>query len=122
MLRLMGLPRRPVFQHGIEDGQQFPHARDERDFLGFAGGAEPLIETPNHGIEAGRHDRSHVECHPHLGTPTPHRASASQGPAIPIQRGHADEGGDLFVRQRTQFRQIGQQGRGQDRTDARHAP
>ena len=80
-------------QHGIEDDQQFPHAGNQRDFLGLAGRAEPPIEAPNHGIEAGRNDRSHVECHSHLGAPTPHRAFASQGPAIAIQRGEETEKG-----------------------------
>ena len=73
MRRLMRLPRRPVFQHGIEDDQHFPRAGNQREFFGLPGGAEPLIETPNHRIETGRNDRAHVECHPHLGAPTPHR-------------------------------------------------
>jgi len=40
MLRLMGLPKRPVFQHGIEDDQQFPHKPGNEDILsnpGFCG-------------------------------------------------------------------------------------
>jgi hypothetical protein len=53
MLHLMGLPRRPVFQHGVEDDQQFPHACNECDFLGLAGGAEPLIEIPSRGKVSG---------------------------------------------------------------------
>ena len=118
----MRLPRRPVFQHGIEDDQQFPHARNKCDFLGLAGGAEPLIEIPNHRVESSRHDRSHVQCHSHLSAPTPHRASASQGPAITIQWRDADEGCDLFIRQRAQFWQIGQEGCGQHRANARDAP
>ena len=50
-----------MFQHGIEDDQQFPHAGDQCDLLGLAGGAEPLIEIPNHRVESSRNDRSHVQ-------------------------------------------------------------
>lgn len=118
----MGLAGRPVFQYGTEDDQQFPHAGHKRDFLGLADGAEPLIEIPNHRIEAGRHGCAYVEGHQYLGASTPHRASASQGPTITIQWRDADEGCDLYVRQRAQFWKIGQQGCGQYRANARDSP
>ncbi len=35
-----------MFQHRIEDRQQLPHAGGERDFLGFAGVVQSLIEDP----------------------------------------------------------------------------
>lgn len=46
MLHLMRLPRRPVFQHGIEDDQQFPHARGQRQLLRLPGLTQALIEEP----------------------------------------------------------------------------
>jgi hydrogenase/urease accessory protein HupE len=33
-----------MLQHGVEHGQQFPHAGGERHFLGFAHSTQALIE------------------------------------------------------------------------------
>lgn len=71
MMADVRVPGSVMFEHGIENGEQFAHAGNQGHFLGLAGGAEPPIETPNHGIEAGHDDRCHVECCPRLGTPAP---------------------------------------------------
>ena len=112
------MPGCPMFEHGIDDGQQLAHAGSQGHLLGFAGGAQAQIEDANRRIEAGRHDRAHIENGTDLCASAPHRASPSERPAIAIERGDADEGGDLFVRQRAQLREIGQQRCGQDRPDA----
>ena len=35
---------RPMLEHGVEHGHQFPHAGDERNFLGFSQSTQALIE------------------------------------------------------------------------------
>ena len=52
-------PGRLMFQYCIEDGQQFPHAGGERHLLGLPGSLQPLIEGPDHRLEAvGSYDGS----------------------------------------------------------------
>lgn len=50
-----------MFEHRVQDDQQFAHARRQRDFFGFPGRTQALIECPNDGIEARGHDRPHIE-------------------------------------------------------------
>ena len=109
-----------MFQHRIEDRQQLAHAGRERHLLRFARALQALIEGPDHRIESGSDDRTHIEDGANLCASAPHSSSPSERPAIAIQWSHANEGGDLFVRQGAQFRKTRQQGRGQHGAYARH--
>ena len=109
-----------MFQHRIEDRQQFVHAGREGHFLGFPRALQALIEGADHGIKAGRDNGAHIEHRAYQRSSTPDRASAPQCPTIAIQRCDADEGCDLLVRQHAQLWEIRQQGRGQDGTHTRH--
>jgi hypothetical protein len=102
-----------MFEHRNEHREQFSHTRGEGDLLGFAHAAEPLIEGADHRVEAGGDNRIHVQHGPDLRTPAPHRPPPAQCPTIPVERGHADQRGDLLMGQGTQFRQIGEQRGGQ---------
>ncbi|TKS58673.1 MAG: hypothetical protein EWM72_02834 [Nitrospira sp.] len=46
MMNDVRMPGSVMFQHGIENGEQFAHASDQGHFLGLAGGAEPPITAP----------------------------------------------------------------------------
>ena len=86
-----------MFQHRIEDGQQFPHAGGERHLFRFAARMQALVEGPDHRIEAGRDDGTHVEDRTDLCVPAPDRPSSSKCAAVVIEWGHADKGCDLLV-------------------------
>ena len=77
-------------------------------FLALPARAEPLIEDSDHRVESGGDNRAHVEHGPDLCAPAPHRPSAPECPAVAVEWGHADEGGDLLVRQGAQFRKTRQ--------------
>jgi len=109
-----------MFQHRIENRQQLPHARRERDLIRFARSLQPLIEGANHRIESGGDDGAHIEDGADLCASAPHGASPSERAAIAIEWRDTDEGGDLLVRQCAQFRKTGQQGRGQYGAYPRH--
>jgi hypothetical protein len=111
----MFLPSGPMFHHAVQDGQELPHARRQGHLLRLAGGTEAGIERPNDRIEAARGQRGHVQGRSDLGPPTPHAAPAPQGPAVPVEGGDPDQGGDLLAGEGPQFGQPGEQGRGQHR-------
>ena len=68
-----------MFQHRIEDRQQFVHAGRERHLLGFPRALQPLIEGADHGIKASRDDRAHIEDRTHLRASTPDRGNKNGG-------------------------------------------
>ena len=55
-----------MFEHRIQDRQQFAHAGHQRHFLAFPRRTQALIERVNDGIVAGGHDGRHVEGRAHL--------------------------------------------------------
>jgi len=120
MVHQCGIPGRLMFKHGVDDRQQLAHAGHEGYLLGFAGRQQSLVERADHRIEPRGDDCCHIQGGPDTGAPSPDSATAPQGPAITIERGDADQCGNLFLREGAQFREIRQQRGGQDRTDARH--
>ncbi len=120
MVRLHLPPGSPMFQYRIENRQQLPHARSERDLLRFARSLQALIEGSDHRIESGGDDGVHIEDGADLCTSAPHCASPAERAAIAIEWRDADEGGDLLVRQCARFRKTRQQGRSHHGAYARH--
>ncbi len=57
-----------------------------------------------------------------MGATTPDRPSPPQGPAVPIEGGHSDEGRDALAAQRAQLRELKQQCPGTHRANTRHTP
>ena len=110
-----------VSSDGVGDDEDFPHDGDQGDFAGaMIGFDEAIIEVLQRGrmsdggpggIEQGAADeRSSV---PDFGLPALFSAFVGVG-------GEPDEGGDLFSGQMAEFWQVGDQSRGDDRTDAAH--
>ncbi len=50
-----------MFEHRIDDRQQFPHAGDKGHLLGLPGLTQALIEGANDRIKPRGHDRSHIQ-------------------------------------------------------------
>src|SRR3989304_8308115 len=80
------LPGCTMFEHGVQYGQELAHAGGQGHLLRLAGRQEPLIEGPDHGVEAGGYQGGHIEGRPHGGPSAPDGAPASQGTAVPVDR------------------------------------
>ncbi len=117
--------------HGIENGEQFAHGRDEGDLLGFAQCTQVKVKLADHGVVPGRGQGGHVQGGAHLGAASPAHyvgprcAGASELATVAVERGDADEGRDLaavqLARAPSGCGEFGQEHAGQDRTHTRHA-
>ena len=94
-----------MFEHGVEDDEQFAHTRDQGHLLRFTMRQQPLVEVADEGVVAGCGQRPHVEGAPHSGAPAPDGAFAPQGATVPFEGSRAHQGGDLAAVQRAQLRQ-----------------
>ena len=103
-------PWRIIFDHGVQDGEQFTHASDQGHFLRLTDRQQPLVEVADDGIVTGRGQGPHVENTPNPGASAPDGASASQGAAVPVEGRHAHQGRDLPSVQSAQLGEVGQQG------------
>src|SRR5690606_27887880 len=75
----------------------------------FACGEKPIVEGLKHWI-VGRGDQcAHVQDASDLAASTPDGPLASQGAAIPVQRGNADEARDLLAVEPPQLGELGQE-------------
>ena len=110
-----------MFHHGVEHRHPRAHARDQRHFRRLAGCAQSLIEGFDDGVAARRDYGTHIEDAAHDGAPAPNNASATQAPAVPIQRRHADQGSDLLMCQPAQLGQFSKERTTHHGPDARHA-
>ena len=59
-LHLLGLPRRPMLQHGVENSQQLMHARRQGDFFDFPRSKKPCIKGFDLRVVARGHEGPHV--------------------------------------------------------------
>ena len=102
-----------MFEHAVEDAEQLPHAGGKGQFLGLTSGTETLVEGLDNRVVPGRDQRPHVQRGPHPSSSTPHCALSSEGTAVSVERSNTHEAGDPPAVQRTQFRQLSQQGQRQ---------
>ena len=102
-----------MLEHGVEGYEQLSHAGCEGQFLGLTGGQQPPVEVPYDGVVLASLQRSHVQGGSDPGAAAPDGAFAPQGATIPVEGGHAHQGGDLPTIQRAQLRQVGQQREGE---------
>src|SRR2546426_434693 len=110
-----------VSDHGVHDGEEFPGARDEGDFLGFSRSAQALVEDAELRIPAAPAERGEVKRGADAAPPTPDHPFPPQRATIPSQGRHAGQGRDLLVAERAELRQLPQQDCADDRPDARDA-
>lgn len=85
-----------VFGDAVDGVQQLPHGRDEREFGGFSGSAEALVECPQPGVSADGAEDRHPEGHSQVGVSHggDRRAGASGLLSGLFEAGHgADIGG-----------------------------
>ena len=86
-----------MFEHGVENREQFSHAGGQGELLRLAGREEPLVEGPNQRVVSCRGQGRHVERGPYLGPSAPNRALAPQGAAVAVEGSHSHQGRDLLA-------------------------
>ena len=111
-----------VLYHGVEERQELAHAGRQRDLLGFACGAQTLVQGCEHRIIADGHEGTSVQGHPHMRAPTPGGAGLPPGATVPIARRDADQGGEARAASGAQLREIEHQRPGTHRPNAGDTP
>src|SRR5215210_2594220 len=114
-------PGSTLSDHGVEDGEQLPHARHQSDLLGLARGYEPSVELLYGGGVSGGNQSRHVECLPDPRSSAPHAAASPQSAGVAVDGSHSDEGGEFPGRKGAKFGQLRQERTAEYRTDSRHA-
>src|SRR5207245_1532668 len=97
-------------RHGIEDRQEFPHARDQRHLRGLSGSPEALVEDANEGIAARGGNGGHVQHSAHGGASAPDGTATAQRAAVAGQRCDAHQCRDLLAIQQAELGQLREQG------------
>ena len=87
---------------------------------GFCFGQQTLIELFDNWVEARGGQRGHVEHAADAGAAAVDVPRPSLLAAVAIEWRHPNELADLLAIKRAQLRQVGEQGEGNHRTDARH--
>ena len=98
--RMVFDPGFPGFDHGIENGEQFAHGCDEGDLFGFADCAQAPVESADHrvvavAVKVAMYRAGRTWARPPPPTTWVPGALASELATVAVERGHADEGGDL---------------------------
>src|SRR5437899_12673172 len=97
-----------IFEEVVHEDDEFTHDSGERDFGGFAGGAEPLIKLFEWTVGMSGDEGRHVK-----GTSDGSAATADAAPTVPLAalarvRGQSGQGRGLAAAERAEFREFGQ--------------
>ena len=107
-----------MFDHRIKNREQLAHASNQRDFENFALCRQTIVEVPNHRVTPGGDQGSHVQSTAHRGSAAPDGAPTFERAAVAVERGDANQRGDLFAIKGSELREFGEQGSAGDRTNA----
>ena len=110
-----------MFDHRIENRQQFAHASDQGDLRGLAFLAQPFVEIADNRVSSASHQSRHVEHSPYGGAATPDPSPASESPTVAIERCYAHQRCDLFAVESSEFRQLSEKGTTDHWADTRDA-
>src|SRR6202453_824347 len=112
------MPHQMITNHGVEESQQFSHAGDDRDFIGFSGLLKPLGKTSDDGIESHGGDGGHVQDTAQSGASATDGAFAGSGSGVGVEGSDADQGADASSIGLAQFVEFGQERGAEDGPDA----
>lgn len=102
-----------MFDHGVEDDEEFSHGCDDRDEFGFSGVDESLVEGFELSVVLDGDDGGHVEGFADLCPSAAGGAFASEGAAVAVCGRDSDESGDLFLVELSEFGEFAEErGRG----------
>jgi len=102
-LHLLGLPRRPMLQHGVEYGETFMHTGRQGHFFDLPRGKKPLTNGFDPWVVARGHETAHVQHGTPMRAASPNGTPAPQGPTVTIAGRHTDQGRDPLPRRRPQL-------------------
>src|ERR1044071_1890422 len=107
-----------MFDHSVENRQQFAHASDQRHLGSLTGVMQSFVESSDGSVTSAGNQGCHVEGCTYGGPTAPDSPTSSQGSAVTVKRRNADQGGNLFTIELSEFWQLRQQRTANDRTDA----
>ena len=113
-----GVPGGVVFDEGVEDGEEFPHAGGDAELVGFALLGEPLGELSDDGVAAGGVEGGHVEGAADASPPAADPSGFGGMSAVLVDGRDADEGGDLLAVDLAEFGELGDERDGRDGSDS----
>ena len=118
-LDLLGLPGRPMPQHGVAYGQKLVPTGRQGHFLALPRGEQPLVKGFDPWVAARGDEGSHRHDGAHMRTASPPGAPAPQGATGTMERGHTDQRRDLLAIAGAQRWECQQQGAGTHGANAR---
>src|ERR1700754_2346351 len=98
--------------HHVENGQQFPHAGSQRNFVRFMVSYQPSEKFLNDGVPTDRVKGRHVENPPHVRAAPKDMARTKFGTTIIIKRGDAHQLANCLATKLAQLGQVSNQGTG----------
>ena len=112
LLGIIWVPVGICFDECVEDDEEFSHTGDEDDLERFALVFESLGEAADDRIATPCGEGGHVRHAADRGSSSPDGAFAMKAPAVSIEGGQTDQGGDFLPVERAEFREFGQQRNG----------
>ena len=110
-----------MFDHCIENRQQFAHASNQGDLGCFTRITQSFVEDPDDRITSAGHQSRHVEHSPDGGTATPDPSPTSESPTVAVEWCDSHQRRDLFAVEPSKFRQLRQKGTTDHRADTGNA-
>jgi len=111
-----------MFDHRVQNREQFAHTSDQGDLRSFTRIAQPFVESSDHRVTSAGDQGGHVEYRSNSSPTAPDATTASESAAVTIERRDTDQSSNLFTVEVPKFRQFGNQTATNDRTDAGHTP
>ena len=115
------IPRGFIFEHGVEDDQEFAHAGGLNDFEFLAVFFQTFSEGFDGGVMSGRGESGHVEHGSDGGSSAGDVSSALVSSAVVVERSDSDQCRDLLAVKFAQFGEFRQECGGGDLSQAGRA-
>ena len=115
-------PSSAVPHQRVEDREQLPHARHQRNLLGLARVEEPLVELLDDGVVAGGDQRPHVQDGPHRSPSSPRLPLAATLAGVAVEGATPTRAHKRLCEMVSELGQLGQEGAREDSPDSRDAP
>ena len=109
-LGMRRVPASLMLEQRVENREELVHTRGEGHLGELPRGPQAQVKGPQHRVAPHRGQGAHVQHGPHRRPAAPDLAPAPEPAAVPIEGGHADQGGGGLVRQGPQFRQLREEG------------
>jgi len=103
------IPRGIVFDHGIEDAQQFAHASNQCNLLGLTSSQQALVEHAHHRVVTRSHQRGHVQGRSQCRTPTTDAPLTFEPTRVMVIGCHPHQRADLSAVELSQLGQLSYQ-------------